>query len=306
MNLKRFCLIMVGVILLSASTAAQCLPKKGDKITLKIPSGVFGVGKVSRWNGKTTLKADVTGGTGKLAVNGNSDWQNAGWPLMLTLNVQKLSQSKSVTELEAQVPDTVPTKAFVMHFDAVPANVDAVVFCGTADEFEKSDYYAKEVADRFSHILSARLQLPQLTREQTIVFAKLADYQIDSISVTEYKGQRYATVSLDSLHEYNSIQLGQAARAARVIQDSFLIELKLAYYGLKDVPSLNGIRIDMEIPYRDFVNESVSHQDSLTLYSAFEDLKKFADADITSQELIDRSTVLINTNRVKVSLDTAK
>lgn len=137
MNLKEFSLIIISGFLLSASSAAQCLPKKGDEITLKIPSVVFGVGKMSRWNGKTTLKADVTGGTGKLAVNGNSDWQNAGWPLMLTLKVQKLSQSKSVTELEAQVRDTFPTKAFVVRFDAVPANVDAVVFCGTADEFEK-------------------------------------------------------------------------------------------------------------------------------------------------------------------------
>jgi hypothetical protein len=305
MNLKTFSLAIISVFLLSAPTAAQCLPKKGDKITLKIPSVVFGVGKVSRWNGKTSLKADVTGGTGKLAVNGKSDWQNAGWPLMLTLKVQKVSQGKNGTELEAQVPDQYPAKAFALRFDA-SATVDAVVFCGTAEEFEKSDYYAKEVADRFSRLLSEKLQLPQLTRDQTIAFARLADYQIDSISVTEYKGQRYATISLDSSHEYNSIQLGQAARAARVIQDSFLIELKLAYYGLKDVPSLNGIRIDMEIPYRDFVSEYVSHHDSLTLYSAFEDLKKFADADITSQELIDRSTVLINSNRVKVSLDTAK
>jgi hypothetical protein len=305
MNLKKLSLTVIGVFLLSVSTAAQCLPKKGDKITLKMPGVVFGVGKVSRWNGKTTLKADVTGATEKLAINGKSDWQNAGWPLMLTLKVQKLSQGKNGTELEAQVPDLYPAKAFALRFDP-SANVDAVVYCGTAEEFEKSDYYAKEVADRFGRLLSEKLQLPHLTRDQTITLAKLADYQIDSITVNEYKDQRYATFSLDSLHEYNSIQLGQAARAARVIQDSFLTDLKLGYYGLKDVSGLNGIRIDMEIPYRDFVNESVSHHDSLTLYSAFEDLKKFADADITSQELIDRSTVLINSNRVKVSLDTAK
>jgi hypothetical protein len=204
------------------------------------------------------------------------------------------------------VPDSFPTKAFALRFDAAAANVDAVVFCGTAEEFEKSEYYYKEVADRFSHVLSEKLQLPELTRDQTIGFAKLSDYQIDSISVNEYKGQRYATFVLDSSHEYNSIQLGQAARAARVIQDSFLVELKLGYYGLKDIRNLNGIRIDMDIPYRDFVSEYVSHHDSLTLYTAFEDLKKFAEADNASQELIDRSTVLINTNRVKVSLDTAK
>jgi hypothetical protein len=305
MNLNKISLAVISFLLLSLSTPAQCLPKKGDKITLKIPGVVFGVGKVSRWNGKTTLKAEVTGGTGTLAINGKSDWQSAGWPLMLTLKVQKVSQGKNGTELEAQVPDQYPAKAFALRF-AASANVDAVVFCGTAEEFEKSDYYAKEVADRFGRLLSEKLQLPHLTRDQTITLAQLADYQIDSITVNEYKGQRYATFSLESSHEYNSIQLGQAARAARVIQDSFLTELKLGYYGLKDVPRLNGIRIDMEVPYRDFVSEYVSHHDSLTLYSAFEDLKKFADADITSQELIDRSTVLINSNRVKVSLDTAK
>lgn len=306
MNFKRIAFSTISALCLSAYANAQCLPKKGDKITLKIPSAVFGVGKASRWNGKTTLKADVTGAGGKIAVNGKTDWQNVGWPLMLTLKVQKLSQSKNGAELEAQVPDSFPTKAFALRFDAAAANVDAVVFCGTAEEFEKSEYYSKEVADRFSHVLSEKLQLPELTRDQTIGFAKLSDYQIDSISVNEYKGQRYATFVLDSSHEYNSIQLGQAARAARVIQDSFLVELKLGYYGLKDIRNLNGIRIDMDIPYRDFVSEYVSHHDSLTLYTAFEDLKKFAEADNASQELIDRSTVLINTNRVKVSLDTAK
>jgi hypothetical protein len=124
--------------------------------------------------------------------------------------------------------------------------------------------------------------------------------------VTEYKGRQYATFSLDSSHEYNGIQPGQAARAARVIQDSLLSRLKLGYHGLKEVPSLNGIRIDMKIPYRDFANEHVLHHDSLTLYSAFEDLKKLADADITFQELIDRSIVLINSNQAKISLDSAK
>jgi hypothetical protein len=58
----------------------------------------------------------------------------------------------------------------------------------------------------------------------------------------------------------------------------------------------------MEIMYRNFVNESVNRTDQLEVYLPVELVVKFADSDITSQQLMDGGIVLLNGNRIQVQL----
>ena len=58
----------------------------------------------------------------------------------------------------------------------------------------------------------------------------------------------------------------------------------------------------MEIMYLNFVNESVNRTDQLEVYLPVELVVKFADSDITSQQLMDGGIVLLNGNRIQVQL----
>lgn len=65
---------------------------------------------------------------------------------------------------------------------------------------------------------------------------------------------------------------------------------------------IDGVEFAVRIYFRNFVSESIPTFDSLELYVLLGLARKFADADVTSQQLIDGSVVILNGNRVPVSL----
>ena len=88
---------------------------------------------------------------------------------------------------------------------------------------------------------------------------------------------------------------------ARVINENLLDRVKL-FGGIAQMTGIDGVKLAVGIAYQDLVSETVPHVDNLEVYVPLDLAMKFAEADITSQQLIDGSTVLLNGNRVQVSL----
>ena len=87
------------------------------------------------------------------------------------------------------------------------------------------------------------------------------------------------------------------------IEQKILAQLRAIYKKIGKLEGLKGIKVFAKIGYRSFLEPSYSTKyDELELYTPLEELRSFDDADITSQELIDKSIVLISGNRVRVSL----
>lgn len=73
---------------------------------------------------------------------------------------------------------------------------------------------------------------------------------------------------------------------------------------LAGVSGIDGFKIKLRIGHKNFVTEQYlnPYYDDLHIYASNEVIKKFAEDDITSQQFINESIVLVNGNRVDVSL----
>ena len=104
---------------------------------------------------------------------------------------------------------------------------------------------------------------------------------------------------------YNTIQMDESARVARTVNDRVLKVLKASLAPLADLgeSAVSGVRVDTKILSRNFVDRGAEPSiDAVQIYAPRELVRKFADADITSQQLIDGCVVLVNDNRVQVLL----
>jgi hypothetical protein len=119
-----------------------------------------------------------------------------------------------------------------------------------------------------------------------------------------FKGKNYFAVTLGSDGQvFNSNVLNSSARIAKVINDEVIGKVKI-FKGPSQVTGIDGLKFTAGVDFRNFVNESELqiHHDRLDVYLPLDLCLKFVDADITSQQLIDGSTVLVNGDRVQVPL----
>jgi hypothetical protein len=65
---------------------------------------------------------------------------------------------------------------------------------------------------------------------------------------------------------------------------------------------VEGVKISEKILYRNFVSETAAKSDTLQVYAPLGAIKQFSSADITSQQFVDQCIVIVNDNRVQVSL----
>lgn len=127
------------------------------------------------------------------------------------------------------------------------------------------------------------------------------NYQSTAIWTEIFKEKKYIVCSYSDGTEYNTIRVNQAERSARTIQ-KYLPEIKRKGKLLLAAKEIEGVELKVKIAYRNFVNESQSSYENLQFYVPKDVLKLFIDADITDQELVDKSIILLNDNRVRVNL----
>ena len=138
------------------SVWAQSNPKwpislsKGATVTLKIPSSAISLEKVSVWSGKYSFTVYVEQSGDEYTVGGYSNWQDLGWPSQLVLYVNKVDRKKEYTQVEL---DDVNGNHIKLRFQPSVKDINAalltLVHAGSLFDFQSTEYYQKEVADRF-------------------------------------------------------------------------------------------------------------------------------------------------------------
>lgn len=115
-----------------------------------------------------------------------------------------------------------------------------------------------------------------------------------------FREGEYLTVSLGTWESaYNTRRINQAQRLALVVGD--LLDRVKGAGALADV-GLAGLRLEVEIPYRDFVDLSDIGTDSVIWYIDSASIPALRDFEITSQDFVDRSVVVVDGTRVEVDL----
>ena len=133
---------------------------------------------------------------------------------------------------------------------------------------------------------------------------KGANYDLNAIGSETYKSRFYMVFRALGSEVYNTIQLNQPARVARAIEKDVLAAMRMAYKAPAGVSGIDGFKIELRVGHKNFVTEQYlnPYYDDLHIYATNEVIKRFAEDDITSQQFINHSIVLVNGNRVDVSL----
>lgn len=309
----RTLLLAAFILLTSFYTQAQDKKwpldaAKGSTVVLKIPKKMFGFDKINAWRGTVSYAARVSlAPDGAAVVNADPAWQTSGMPYMSELRLEKISRQKDGTEVELRRENV----NFKLRFDGSVTDINSafrqVAYAGDIRSFEATDYYQKNVLDRVLPSMFPGV-LSKIPRDTQADLLRAAGYDEHGFGGEEFKGKFYFVVKAEGEEVYNSIQLNQTARVARIVE-KYVIDKAKSYVGIGEaVPEVYGIKVVMQVPYRDFVEERdlEPHYDQAEFYIPVDLVKKFKDAEITNQDLLDGSVVLVNGNRVKVNLATSR
>lgn len=251
--------------------------------------------------------------SGNLTINGNEGWEampvfpayNEGESVMwkdyrrvyptssiVAYKVSNIERSKEFTEVNlSKINDRIVD--LKLQFGNSIKDVDKafreVTFLGGVEDFIKSEYYQN-------------LYNPNLDREMGKLPEELNENSNTSSQTEIFKEKKYLVSSYLDKRAYNSNRINQAERIARAIQEYFPV-IKGKEEFLLSLREIDGLKLEVKIAFRDFVDKSSRTQyEELKFYVPKDSLKLFIDADITDQELIDKSIILLNDNRVRVNL----
>lgn len=242
--------------------------QKGAIITLKLSPALLGIPKRSRWSGQPRSKVSIISGVGdRVLVNGRSDWEDSGWPLMVGFSLSKVSPGKASTQVQLKKETSNTSESgfrwkelwtislqFMMAPELVNSAFHKVAFVGEPSAFEVDSYYQNELADRLlPKVFVGRLS--DLTRAQKLKIVRGANYKLDGFGLDEYKGHWFMRFTVEGDSVYNTLQLGQTARVARVAQDYLLDALKAKSELLAGIPGIDGIQLNMSILTRTLLND---------------------------------------------------
>lgn len=282
----------------------------------------------SSWGGflKLHLKIEQNS-SGNLTINGNEDWKaipifpaydgsseglkdnlyRTEYPTssIVAYKISKIERKKEYTEINlSKLNDRVVDLR--LQFGNSIKNIDKafseILFLGEVEEFKKSAYYQNMFDSNLEKEISKLpKELAELPRDVKVSLLEDVNYQSIGIWTETFKEKKYIVCSYADGTEYNTNRVNQAERIARTIQ-KYLPGIKRKGKLLLTAKEIEGVELKVKIAYRNFVDKSKTSYENLQFYVPMDSLKLFIDADITDQELIDKSIVLLNDNRVKINL----
>lgn len=274
---------------------------RGSAVVLKIPGKLIGFERISTWSGNVSYGALIEPSkTSGVMIGGLTEWRTSGWPLMRQLTLEKISREKNYTLVELADP----LFNVKLRFDGAIGDLNAsfreVAFPGQMAEFEASDYYQKEVVGK---ILPKVFDgdLASITTERKLNLLKELRYVDSAIRSEKYKGNTFLSVNVGQDTEvYNTLRVDQTHRIGHSLNQRVLSYFKRIARIIKFHPQIDGVKISIQVPYKNFITEAYSEPsyDRVEIYAPMEIIRQFADSELTNQDFINESIMLVNGARV--------
>jgi len=304
----RCAVVAVAVLFVGMSSqAADDVPmKRGEKYVSKVPLAAMKFENVSAWNGNASYSADIDAASGGVRVNGSDQWLAAGFPTTTVLTVRKIRNDRGTGRFEVELSgDGYGTAAETFRFTNVAeaARVWPDLFVPAANASDiKAFRDAAFAALAKSTFTGPLANIP--ADKQIAILATAQDAKVVSIKPEMYKEKAYLGVNLGSDgYVYNTIQVKQPQRIAKALSRTVFPALKQINKTLGKCPdSMAGVKFSILTSYKNFVSEGDAGDDVIQMYVPCQSMAQFADADITSQALVNASVVIVNDNRVDVTL----
>ncbi len=254
--------------------------QKGQFIVLKIPSKLIGFERVSWWDGGVSYGAIIEQSQkGGIMIGGLSDWRTAGWTLMRQLTIEKISREKNFTLVELRDPLYDVKLRFDNSIKDLNAAFREVAFIGLLSEFEESDYYKNEIIGKVLPKVFTD-DLASISTARKLKLLEQLKYVDSAISYEKYKDSSYLSINVGGDTEvYNTIRTDQPQRIGHSLNQRVLSYFKRIGKTIKFHPEIDGIKITILIPYKNFVSEYYSppKYDRVEIYSPMEIIQQYAD-----------------------------
>jgi hypothetical protein len=188
-----------------------------------------------------------------------------------------------------------------LHFnETAKESINELIFVGSLEDFKKNEFYKQKlVVEVLPKIFPEKLSKIGVDKQLEILGA--FNFNSRRFTGEEFKGKLYLTVSVEQDAVYNTIQLNQAERTARTIENILSNNIKRASKAL-DGSGIDGIQIETKVYFKDFLKDRYASSEKLQVYFPLDAVKLWTEADIINQQLIDKSIVLVNNSRVQVVL----
>lgn len=300
-----------------AQTPAQWPPKgwplpvpKDSVVTLKVPLEAFGEMRAMQ-------QIAIDGADGAIVFNGNRNWKDAGFPSMAQVVVHNakifddpLSKEKKKAKVIGVAISGDSGNLFYftwLFFRPSVGDVGAafreLFILDKADSPE-----ARQYAQAYRDGVSAKWfsgPLGSLTKETRDGLLQLAALTGGSIGTRSFKDKQYLLIDVGSSTPiYNELRLDKSARAATYF-NAFLIKvLRDAEAVARELPDFHGVLVTTRIRHKDLRYDFLAATtDDFQMYAPFAAIRQFTEADITSQQLVDASVVLVDGDRIKLLLN---
>lgn len=297
--LPRLALFLVLPSLLSAQ-----VPVKGQYVLFTAPSSILDTFRFRPYPREVGGRDKSLGAVlaldegGRVTLNGAPDWRSAGFPIVTALKVENVKRRKK----EGDTIVRLGRRGFVGLILVMPTESEADIWPHVVVDTLSADSLLTAARDslRPQFFQGELAVISRPTQDALMEWFRLG---AGTFAVEEFKEQRYFLADLGELEVvYNDLQLNESDRVAEVVKTRLLDVLKSFSKVGREVSS-HGLAVAVGIPHKSFANRYGPHQtDQLRLYVPIERIMAFADADITSQELMESAIVLVNGNRVAVDL----
>jgi hypothetical protein len=150
--------------------------------------------------------------------------------------------------------------------------------------------------------------LAEIPRDKQFHLLKDIGYNDDEMGVAEFQGKQYIAFSTTyPTDEFNSRQVNQAVRVATVLKSLVLPAFDKVAPVITDANGIYGIKFSARIFYRDPHSKRNQRPrvEVLEIFAPYDLVEKCFNFDITDQNLVDGSVVLVNGDRIEVDLSKA-
>ncbi|HEU0173774.1 MAG TPA: hypothetical protein VFV58_05880 [Blastocatellia bacterium] len=309
----RYLLATVGCCLLLRLTSGAAISpedeialKKGQQLIVKIPGKMLKYETRSISTGAPILTASVSASGETITVEGASDWQARGWPLMMTLYYEKSIKKKEYTEVECRSSQAYLKLRFSPDTPDVNAVLRQLIYLGSVDMFESSAEF-KALEEKLLPV-TFHGALGQIPRDKQLQLIKDLDYNDEGLGVEEFKGKQYIAFSKTDLTiEFNSRRMKQPARIATILKVRLLPALEKIAPFITDANGIYGIKIRARTFYKDFHSERnlQPHVEVLEIFAPYDLVEQFYNRDITDQKLVEGIFISVDGKRIEVDLSQA-
>jgi hypothetical protein len=297
----------IAFVLVALAAASPCASQsigsslhKDERVAIRVPVAAFGGIEA----GYRQWAANVSVSDSTITINDSTDWASLGFAPQYSLRVAelKVDTKKSILRIKLDRehgPDLhllVPLAdtAFVIPRLFAPAADSAVVH---------AESYAAVSWRVFG---DDTVSIPPPVRNRLLEIADSL-HQGDTVRVVKLRGKPYLQFRApESAFVYNENQTSEPQRQSGVLNEVAFPIVRLLAGTDSTLPNSFGFGIIIILKSKDLSGQyswlNSTSRDQLTLYVLADVASRFAAAEITSQELVDQSVVMVRGNRIKVDL----